>query len=167
LFVVTRSDKVRVAVDIPELEAPLVTAGEMADTALIRVQALNIPQFSGTVSRTSWSLDGTNRSLRVEIDLPNDEGLLRPGMFANVTILLDTASDALVIPATAVIREDQKAYCAKIVGGKIERVPVELGLRSGAEIVVRRGLSESDTIVLVRPELLKPGDAVEAITPAK
>jgi HlyD family secretion protein len=85
LFTVARSDIVRVVVDVPEAAAARVTLG---DAAVVEVAALGGKQFNAKVSRTSWVLDTDKRTLRVEIHLPNPQGELRPGMSANVSIML-------------------------------------------------------------------------------
>src|SRR5262245_53186825 len=78
LFVVEKVDPVRVFVNVQELEAVWVRDG---DTALIRPQSLPGQQFKGKVTRTSGALHPQNRTLRTEIDLPNKEGKLLPGMY--------------------------------------------------------------------------------------
>jgi HlyD family secretion protein len=85
LFMVTRSDIVRVVVDVPEAAAARVTLG---DAAVVEVAALGGMQFKAKVTRTSWVLDTDKRTLRVVIDLPNPKSELRPGMSANVSIML-------------------------------------------------------------------------------
>jgi len=85
LFVVVRTDVVRIVTDIPELEAPQVNIGARA---MIRVQSLGGEEIEGQVTRTAWVLDPSSRTLRTEIDLPNPSGHLRPGMYATVRITL-------------------------------------------------------------------------------
>src|SRR5262249_3913283 len=81
LFVVEQVDPVRVFVNVQEMEAVWVRDG---DAALIRPQSLPGQQFKGKVTRNSGALQPQNRTLRTEIDLPNAEGKLLPGMFVNV-----------------------------------------------------------------------------------
>jgi RND family efflux transporter MFP subunit len=163
LLVVAQMDQVRIFVDVPEMEAPLVDSGEAADSAIIRVQALRDRQFEAKVTRTSWSLDASNRSLRTEIDVPNHEGLLRPGMYAMATILLDQRDDAFVLPISAIIRDGRQSYCCCVVSGRIKRQAVELGLRSGDEVEIVSGLDDNQTVVLARVDTLREGQVVEVI----
>ncbi len=167
LLVIEHTDKVRVFVDVPEMEAPLVDAGDHPDTAVVRVQALGDKGINGAVTRTSRSLNASNRSLRVEIDLPNSGGILRPGMYANVDILLDKRENVLTLPTTAIVRDGGLTYCCCIEAGKIDRRKIELGLRSGGEVEVRSGLDADQVVVLARADSLKPGQAVEIIAPPK
>ena len=62
-------------------------------------------EFDAAVVRSSWSLQESNRSLRVEIDVPNPHGVLRPGMYALATIKLAERKNAIVLPAAAIVRD--------------------------------------------------------------
>ena len=159
LLVVARTDLVRVFVDVPEMEAPLVDGGEGGDMAIIRVQSLRDREFEAKVTRTSWALDASNRSLRTEIDIPNDDGLLRPGMYATATILLERRNDVLTLPITAIVRDGQESFCLAVESGKINRKPISLGLRSGDEVELVSGLDEDDNVVLARTDNLQHGTA--------
>jgi RND family efflux transporter MFP subunit len=162
LLVVARVDRVRVSVDVPEMDAPLVNTG---DAATIRVQSLAGKELNGAVARDSWSLDASNRSLRTEVDIPNPDGTLRPGMYANVTILLEQRPDVLSLPASAIVREGPDAYCCLVASGKIDRRRVELGLRSGDEIEIVSGVRGDELVVLARAESLRHGQPVDVSTP--
>jgi RND family efflux transporter MFP subunit len=164
ILVVCRTDIVRVFVDVPELEAEWVTDG---DKAVVRVQALGGKSFDAKVTRNSWSLDPTNRSLRTEIDIPNPAGALRPGMFATATILLEERPNALTLPAAAVVREGSDYFCCVIEGGKVQRREIKIGLRSGADVEVLAGLAPEQTVALAQAASLKPGQPVEVAAPEK
>jgi RND family efflux transporter MFP subunit len=157
LMEVAKTDPVRIFVDVPELEAAYVDTG---DPVTIRVQAIAADPIKATVTRTSGTLLESNHSLRVEIDVPNPEGLLRPGMYAGVTIELEKVPECLVIPVTAVVRDAGNTLCCVVKDGKIERRAVELGLRSGPLVEVRQGLDEATPVVIKQPEALRDGQEV-------
>jgi RND family efflux transporter MFP subunit len=158
LFVVSQSDTVRVFVDVPELEAAWVDAG---DAATVQVQALRNKEVKSKVTRTSWTLNQSNRSLRTEIDIPNEKLELRPGMYATVRITLEEHPDALVLPASAVMYANDEATCHLVEDGKIVRRPIKLGIRSGGDAEVLEGLKGNETVVLLQPASFTPGQAVE------
>jgi HlyD family secretion protein len=160
LLVVARTDQVRVFVEFPELEASSVNNG---DPATIRIQAMPGKSITATVTRTSWSLDTANRSLRAEIDVPNTKSLLRPGMYANVTVEQDHRNNAIVIPVTALFNKNNEAYVCCVVAGKVDVKPVRLGIRGGQEIEVVSGLDEGSVIVLAQADRLIQDQQVEAI----
>jgi HlyD family secretion protein len=160
LLQVARTDKVRVYIEVPEMEAGLVDAGDMVT---LRVQALPDAKLKAPITRTSWSLDAGNRALRAEVDIANDGSLLRPGMFANASIELDSRANVLTLPVEAVIRSEDENYCCRVESNKIVRQPIKLGLRAGAEIEVLDGISEDSLVVLVRPQLLINDQQVQVI----
>jgi RND family efflux transporter MFP subunit len=164
LLTIARHDQVRVFVDVPEMEAPLVDGGEQGDAATITVPSLAGRQFTANVKRTSWSLDSANRSLRVEIDLPNEGGLLRPGMYATVAILLDTQENVFALPLAAIVHEGSDAFCCTVESGKIARHKIELGLRSGNEVAVKSGITGAETVVFAKADSLAPGQPVEVLS---
>jgi multidrug efflux pump subunit AcrA (membrane-fusion protein) len=133
LFSVAKIDPVRVVVNVPDTDAGLVTQGQDIRVA---VQAAG-PESAGKVARTSWSLDPTSRTLRTEIDLPNDKGLLRPGMYVYAKLTADLPA-AWSVPAAAVAKVGDESVMYLVEGGKAVRVSVQL-LKGDAQFTqVRR-----------------------------
>jgi RND family efflux transporter MFP subunit len=163
LLTVARDDQVRVFVDVSEMEAALIDGGENGDPVTLTVPALSGKPFQAKVRRTSWSLDADNRSLRVEIDLPNPDGVLRPGMYATAAIRLAKKENVYALPTAAIVREGRETFCCTVEDGKIARRKIELGLRSGADVEVLSGIDSQDTVVLTRAESLTPGQPVEIL----
>src|SRR6185295_15522356 len=113
----------------------------------------------------SGALDKSNRSLRAEIDLPNANGKLRPGMYAKVDILLDQRNDVLTLPTTAIVRDGSATFCCIVEDGKIDRKKIELGLRSGGDVEVLSGVGPDQLVVLARADSLIQGQSVQVIAP--
>jgi RND family efflux transporter MFP subunit len=164
LLEVARTDKVRVYIDVPEMEAGLVDNGDMVT---LRVQALPDANLKALVVRTSWSLDSDNRALRAEVDVNNDGTKLRPGMFANATIELDTRTNVLTLPVDAVVRNEKETYCCRIESGRVVHQPIKLGLRAGSDIEVVDGINQDSLIVMARPQALAQGQQAQAIEAQK
>jgi RND family efflux transporter MFP subunit len=162
LFVTARDDVVRITVAVPELYAADVGPG---NPAVVRLQALPGEPLQRQVSRTSWTLDPKNRTLRAEIDLPNPKGTLRPGLYAYATIIVAEHLNALTVPSTAVVRENARTYCVAVVDGKAQRKPLTLGLEDGTRTEVLSGLREDDAIVKVNAASLVDGQAVRVVSP--
>lgn len=167
LLIVVSTEKVRVFVDIPEMEAPLLDAGYdvdgAGDKAVVRAQSLVDQVFEARVTRSSWSLDERNRSLTAEIDLANNDGKLLPGSFATVNILLEQRDDVLTLPITAIVRDGDKTFCCIVVAGQIEQRSIQLGLRVKDEVEIVSGLDGTEAVVLTRASSLQPGQRVEII----
>ena len=162
LFVVARDDLVRITVSVPEMYATEVEAG---DRVLIRLQALAGRNFEGTVTRTSWTLDVKNRTLRTEIDVPNPKGRLRPGLYAYATIVVEEHPGALTVPTSAVVRQDSRTYCVAVASGKAILKPVTLGLEEAKSCEVVSGLQGDELIVKAYASSLQDGQPVEVILP--
>jgi HlyD family secretion protein len=163
LLIVSSPDEVRVFLDVPEADSGRVDSGEHADAATIRIPALGNREITGTVTRTSWALDSSNRSLRVEIDCPNDGGELRPGMYATASILLEQRSDVLTIPATSIVRDEDGAHCYIVATGKAVRTQIEIGLRAGDDVEVQSGLDPDSVVVMSGIDGLEDGQRVELV----
>jgi RND family efflux transporter MFP subunit len=137
LFVVARTDRMRVAVAVSEVDAVWVPKGA---PATVRIQALQGREFPGKVARTSWSLDRTARTLRAEIDLENPGGMLRPNMYAYVTVT-GVHPGVWTLPASAVVTrgdvtQGYQSYCYRVEGRKVRRTPVQVGARAGDVVEV-------------------------------
>jgi HlyD family secretion protein len=124
LFVFEQIDPVRVFVGVPELASFFVKVG---DTALIRFQAIPGATREGKVVRSGFSLNPTTRTLQTEIDIPNAEGLLRPGWYVTVTIAVDR-QQVWAVPSNAILFLGGQDYAVFMqIDGKPVRVPVIVG----------------------------------------
>ncbi|MFO0887795.1 MAG: efflux RND transporter periplasmic adaptor subunit [Isosphaeraceae bacterium] len=162
LFIVARSDVATITVGVPETEAPFVNPG---DRAMVRLQALGGRAFEGKVTRTAWALHPSTRTLRAEIDLPNPENVLRPGLYAYVSIIADEHRDALTVPAAAVVADAGKSYCVTVQDGHARRNEVTLGLSDGKRTEVLSGLDEREAVVEANAASLVEGQPVAASQP--
>ena len=122
LFTVARLDPVRVVVHVPESDAGLVEDGQ---SVRVTLPATTHAPAIGHVVRTSWSLEPGSRTLRTEVDLPNPEGKLRPGMYVSARLTVEMPAEWSV-PAAAIgkINDEPVMYLAE--GGKAVRVTVQL-----------------------------------------
>jgi RND family efflux transporter MFP subunit len=158
LLTITRTDMVRVLIDVPEAEAALVDAG---DPATVVLQTSRREEFPGTVTRDSWALDRTNRSLRVAIDLENPEGRLRTGMYVTACICLEQHDDALVAPPAAISWTGREPACFVIDdAGTLHRRSIEVGLRLADAVEVQSGIAADEAIVLAKADSLRDGQTV-------
>jgi RND family efflux transporter MFP subunit len=139
LYVVHRTDRVRIFVQVPESDADWVHRGA---TAILHIPALRGPALTGSVARTAWALEHGTRTLRAEIDLPNPDGRLRPGLYVYATLRTDLA-DVRTLPRSAVATEGDvtrgyQTYCYQVEGGKVRRLSIELGAGDNERVEVLR-----------------------------
>ncbi len=134
LFMVVRTDLMRINVQVPQYDAVLVKKGM---PALVRFPGTTIPDHPGQVTIFTWSVDEMARTLRTEIHLPNPRELLRPGLFVNAVITIQLP-DTLVLPSQALMNEGDNYYCYAIEGGKAVRTAVDVGVKTDKLIQVLR-----------------------------
>lgn len=159
LFVVVQADTVRLFVEVPEADAGLVENGR---PARITISAQSNTAFDGTVARTGWALQSGTRALRCEIDVPNPDGRLRPGMYAQVELSVAERPDVLSVPKTGVVTKDGQFFCVTVTSdGTILRKPVQTGIRSATEIEITSGLDGSEDILTANAAAFADGQIVE------
>jgi multidrug efflux pump subunit AcrA (membrane-fusion protein) len=132
LYVVNQTDPVRVFVNVPGADAGWVRDG---DPVSLRLQGAGGELVQGKVTRNARSLDPRARTLRTEIDIPNPEGKLLPGMYVQASITVQHPN-AWTLPAAAVVTEGDQTSCYRVVDGKAVRTPLQVGLRGGGLVEV-------------------------------
>jgi HlyD family secretion protein len=162
LFEVSQVDRVRVRIAVAENEAPL--AGEN-DAVSLRLRALPGRPFDGVIKRVAKRLDEATRTMLVEVELKNEEGLLLPGMYGEATINLEETPNALVLPATAVRFDETGNSSVYVVGSdsKVSVVSVKTGYDDGKQIQILEGLEASARVVDGRLGRLKEGEKVRVV----
>ncbi len=146
LFVIAQIDTVRIRVAIPERDAPLANVGDLAE---ITLQAFPGETFTGSIARIARGLEPSTRTMLVEIDLPNPDGKLMPGMFGQATISLDSRPNQVALPAGAV-RFDKKGRSYVYVvddNSTIRVVDVVTGVDDGHQIEITSGLTGQENVV--------------------
>jgi len=163
LFVLIDAETVRLFVDVPEADAALVEQGRPAK---VIVSALGNSAFDGVVTRTGWALQTGTRSMKCEIDVPNEDGRLRPGMYAQVELTVAERKDVLSVPKTAVISRDGQSLCVTVTAdGTILRKPVQTGIRSAADIEIVSGLDGTEDILTANAAAFADGQKVQVPVP--
>jgi RND family efflux transporter MFP subunit len=123
--------------------------------------------FSGKVTRVNPTADPATRQVRIVISIPNAEGRLVGGLFANGR-LASQSHTGLVVPANAVDSRSNIPAVFRIKGGKVERVPVQLGLRDDAaeRIEIASGVQVGDTLLVGAAQGITPGTIVKVSSPS-
>jgi multidrug efflux system membrane fusion protein len=162
LFVVAQISPIRVYVDVPEIYAGSIRQGLAAE---IELPALPGQRFSGNVARTSDAIDPATRTLRTEIDVPNRDGRLYPGSYAQVHFGVKTTTARLSVPVNALLFRAEGPRAAVVTGdGKVHLKPVVIGRDYGTDVEVLGGLDPTDSIILNPSDSLEEGQAVHATT---
>ena len=130
---------------------------------MLILSALPEKTFTGSVTRFASALDPSTRTMRVEVDFPNPEGLLLPGMYGNLTLTLATRADTVTLPATALAIEKGKTFVYVVRDGKAHKVEVTVGIDSGIRVEILSGLRGNEEVVEAGASTLTDGAAVRAV----
>ncbi len=151
---IVRTSTLRMKIDIPEA-----TIGKVATGQGISLQTTAYPDrnFAGTVVRIAPSLNQTARTLSVEAEVQNAEGLLKPGQFATVRITQSKPELAVMIPARAVKTVGDINSVFVVVDGAAHEHIVQLGLLENDMIQIKQGVMEGDMVVVSNPAALTDG----------
>jgi RND family efflux transporter MFP subunit len=156
LFRIEQAEVLRVGVNVPQTLATEVRVGQAAEL-LVR----NYPgrSFAGTVARWSGAIDAATRTARVEVDVPNKDGQLVPGMYGQVRFHLERERPTLTLPASALVFDAAGMRIAVVEGDHAKFRTVTLGRDFGQEVEVLAGL-EAGEKVINNPGALEDGAAV-------
>jgi RND family efflux transporter MFP subunit len=160
----SQNNLLRLQLPVPESDVPLVHPGESVD---VKVPALH-RTFPGVVKRFSDKVEESTRTMKTEVDVPNANLQLVPGMYAEVDLITGQRKQVLAVPMEAV---DGTGGAVRVFAvrpsGAVEIVPVSLGLEDAYLVEVREGDIQAGDEVVVGPRAgLKPGDKVQPKTVA-
>jgi RND family efflux transporter MFP subunit len=147
----------RLILPVPESQVPLIRNGK---TLSVTVPTLH-RTFTGQIARFSNELQMSTRTMDAEVDVPNPELLIIPGMYAEVTLPLSETRNVLAVPLQALGgAEDKRTVFLVDSGGRIEEKPVEVGIETSDSAEIKAGLSAGDLVVVGSRSQLKPGQQV-------
>jgi RND family efflux transporter MFP subunit len=151
---------VRVQVAVPEPECPFIKNG-----LLVQVTVSELPRhtFHGKVTRYAHALDEATKTMLTEIEIPNPEGELLPGMYASVKIAVQRKGEALLLPAESLVLEKNKASIFVVSDSKARKVSVKTGFNDGVSVEILEGLNATDRVVLAGRQTLADGQAVHVL----
>jgi membrane fusion protein (multidrug efflux system) len=150
-------DPVKADFRVPEKFLPAIRVGQ---TIRIKVDAFPDATFEGKVYAIDPRLDVSGRSLLVRALVPNNDQLLRPGLFARVTVLLQLKEEALSVPEQAIVPQGDSQYVFKIVDGKVKFTKVVTGTRREGRVEIVEGLAVGDQVVTAGQLKIRDGSAV-------
>ncbi|HZZ78506.1 MAG TPA: efflux RND transporter periplasmic adaptor subunit [Gemmataceae bacterium] len=159
LFHLMQTDPLRVFVDVPQTFSTSITVGETAE--VVRPEQPS-KSFPGKVTRTANALDPNTRTLLTQIDVPNADDALRPGMYLLVKFSANRDVPTVLIPsaALAISADGQEEVAVLDANNKVQYRQVQLGRDHGSELEVVNGLSGGETVVLHPGDMLAEGTVV-------
>ena len=138
-----------------------ITKIKLGQKVKVSVDSLSGIIFEGVVEIMNPVADSSSRSFEVKILVSNPDFLLKPGMFAEVQIDIDSSKMAITVPQAAVSGKDGVYYVYVVKGDMAERRTVELGDTFGQQIEVKSGLKEKEQLIISNVNKLKDGDSIQ------
>ena len=157
---IVRTGVLRLRIDVPEASIGKVSVGQSIS---LQTSAYPDRNFAGTVVRMLPSLNVTARTLTVEAEVANTEGLLKPGQFATVRITQSQPENAVMVPTSAIKTEGETNKVFVIKDGVAREVIVQIGLLENDLIQVKQGISEGEVVATSNVSQLFDGVFVRAV----
>jgi len=152
--------QVEITGGVADRHYPLLQVGNTK--AKVEVDAYPKEVFNGHVTRVRPELDTVTRTVAVTIRIPNEDGKLKPGMYARVTLILEERKDVLVVHDDALQTTGRQTRVFVVNDGNVHVRPVRIGLEEGTANEVLDGLKLGDRVVMRGQALLEEGMKVEA-----
>ncbi len=152
LFTLMDLDRLKILINVLEKDVPKITSGKKA---AITVDAFPGRAFEGTITRYAEAVDQATRTMAVEIDLSNPGHTLKPGMFANVDLALETHHNALTLPSAAVLKDDQGSFVYAAKADTARRITVQAGLEQNGRTEVISGLDAAVPIITTGQQFVR------------
>jgi membrane fusion protein, multidrug efflux system len=159
LYTLVAIDPVRIYVDVPQTVAANVKVGAEATLA---VREFASRKFTGKVTRSSGALDPDLHTMTTEVQVPNPDGALMPGMYVQVTLSFPVPHRVIEIPSTALYSDAQGLRVVVVdAQQKVHYVPITIERDTGATLQIATGLTGDERIVKIAVPGLAEGDPLE------
>jgi RND family efflux transporter MFP subunit len=160
LFHLAAVGQLRVFVQVPQMNARSAAPGAAAELAVPEMPGR---RFAGRVVRTSGAMDVASRTLKVEVDVDNRQGLLMPGEFVELHLKLPAPVHSMTLPVNAFLFRAEGMSAVAVRDGHVVLLPVTIGHDYGDALEVTSGLGMDDQIVVNPPDSLANGQQVRTI----
>ncbi len=158
LFFLAQTDPIRAYVSVPEMNAPSIHAGLGAYLELTQFPG---QRFQGIVVRTAEAIDTSTRTLLTEVDVPNHDGALLPGGYAQVHLEVKVSGERLTVPVNALLFRSEGLRAVVVdANHKTHLRALTIGRDYGTTLEVLQGLDQKDWIVLNPADSLEEGQEV-------
>jgi RND family efflux transporter MFP subunit len=158
LYRIAQVGTLRTYVNVPQVSVNSVHAGQ---AATLTVSHLPGRSFRGAVARTAKALDPASRTMLVEVDVPNADGALFPGTYAEVDLGGTRPDPPLVVPAAAILFRTDGAQVAVVQPDRtVHLQKIAVGRDYGDRVEILQGVSEGTTIVAAPGDTAREGATI-------
>ena len=160
LITVARMAPLRVFTYVPQNVAPFIKDG---DAARITAMGYTGKTFKGTITRHPNALSPDTRTMLVEVDLPNENEVLYPGMYATAEFTIAMGTGAPMVPDDALVFRDGKVYVPVVRNNQLHLAEVTLGYDNGQTVEVLSGINPSDKVAVNVGQAAHDGENVQPV----
>jgi RND family efflux transporter MFP subunit len=157
LFRLEAIRQMRVYIQVPQLNSRSAVPGMPAELAIPEMPG---KRFAGHVVRTSDAMDPASRTLRVEVDVDNPDGVLMPSEYVEVHLKVSAPTNSLIVPVNALLFRSEGISAAVVRADHVVLQPIIIGRDFGDELEVTSGLAPDDQIVINPPDSIAAGQKV-------
>jgi RND family efflux transporter MFP subunit len=154
----SQNDLLRLVIPVPERAVSNIHVGE---SVAVKVSGMD-RSFEGKIIRFSDQIDTNTRTMHTEVDVPNPQFQLVPGMYASVKIPLHESAKVLIVPIQAFQTGSEGKGIVLVVGpgNRIERREVNAGLQSATDVEITSGVQENESVIFGSMGQYRPGEIV-------
>lgn len=163
LFRLAAIGQIRVFVPVPEVYAADIVAG---GHAYLTLDEFPDRRFEGTIARNSSAIDPNTRTLNVEVDVPNAQGLLLPGSYVFVHFSTPIHAGTLSLPSNTLLFRAQGLQVATVRDGRVHLVPVTIAHDNGSSVEIQSSLTANDQVILDPSDSISEGQEVRVAQPS-
>ena len=164
LFDIAQVDPLRVYVNVPQTYSPAIQIGMKAS---LEQREYAGQKFDGKVVRTSQAIDPATRTLLTEIDVPNPNGRILPGAYAQVHFAAKINAPRLTVPINTLLFRAEGPRAAVVVDNKVHLKSISIGRDYGSSVEVISGLEPNDQIIVNPADSLEDGQQVNVAAPKR
>ncbi len=160
IITISRMAPLRVFTYVPQNVAPFIKDGDAATITAIGYTGKN---FKGTITRHPEALSPDTRTMLVEVDLPNENDVLYPGMYATAEFTVAMGTGAPMVPDDALIFRDGKVYVPVVRNNQLHLAEVTLGYDNGQTVEVLSGINPNDKVAVNVGQAARDGENVQPV----
>ena len=161
LFEIMDMEIIRLTIALPETEVDNISKGMRAEISFTELPG---EQFSAQVSRMANAIDNRNKTMQVQLDIPNRNGKIKAGMYANVAIQLQSTGDKISLPNEALIAIKSEFFILQVKDGIVKRTLIKKGLSNTHFFeVLSNEINENSKVIVEGKAMVKEGMKVKAI----
>jgi RND family efflux transporter MFP subunit len=161
LYRIAQTSVLRTFINVPQTNADSVKIGQ---TAQLTVSNRPGRHFTGTVARTADALDPNSRTMLVEVQVPNSDGALLPGMYAQVELSSPRSNPPLLLPSdTLIVRAEGTQVAVVRPDHSVHFQNIQVGRDYGDRLEVLSGLQQGDSVIANPSDIVREGLQVDPV----